>query len=159
MELHPPGSGLECNVLVERKPLAENAEFDITAMVDLVFMMNIYFLVTWVGAALADIEMPAARHCVPADSDDAVVVSVVESGSRQGPAVYLGDVEKGRPLTDPTEIEQRVRSEVEAGSQRGKDTVVIKAERRLRLRDVARVATAAGSVEGVKLRLGVMEKE
>jgi len=41
----------------------------------------------------------------------------------------------------------------------GKDTVLIKAEKRLRLRDVASVASAAGSVEGVKLRLAVMEKE
>ena len=159
MEIHPAGSGLETNVLIERKPLAENAEFDVTAMVDLVFMMNIFFLVTWVGAALADIELPTARHCVAADTDNAVVLTVVESGSRDGAAVFVGEVESGRPLTDPAEIERRVRAEVEAGARQGKDIVLIKAEKRLRLRDVARVASIAGSVENMKLRLGVTEKE
>ena len=159
MELKPHKSGLDTNMLVERKPLFENAEFDITAMVDLVFMMNIFFLVTWVGASMAEIDLPAARHCLAADTDMAVVVTVTESGNRQGPAVVIGENAKGRALTDAGEIEQMVRAEVEKGVRSGKDTVLIKAEKRLRLRDVASVAAAAGSVEGVKLRLAVMEKE
>jgi biopolymer transport protein ExbD len=158
MALNPQG-GLADNVLVERKPLVEDAHFDITAMVDLVFMMNIYFLVTWVGAALADIDLPAARHCLAADTDVAVTFTVVESGT--GPAVYVGDGEHGRPLTDAAEIEQRVRAEVEAGQRQAppKELVLIKAEKRLRVKHVARVAAIAGSVEGMKLRLAVMEKE
>ena len=152
-----PGS-LGGSLLLQRKPVAENAEFDITAMVDLVFMMNIFFLVTWVGAALADVEMPSARHCLPADPEASVIFSVLQSGGREGAAVYLGDGASGRPLTDPKEIEERVRATVEARDKQKKDTVLIKGERRLRFRDVARVAAAA-SVEGVKIRLGVMEKE
>lgn len=160
MALNPQG-GLADDVLVERKPLVEDAHFDITAMVDLVFMMNIYFLVTWVGAALADIDLPAARHCLAADTDIAVTFTVVESGSHAGPAVYVGDGVQGRPLTDSAEIEQRVRAEVEAGQRQGppKELVLIKAEKRLRVKHVARVAAIAGSVEGMKLRLAVMEKE
>ena len=159
MELKPKGAGLDTNVLAERKPLFESAEFDITAMVDLVFMMNIFFLVTWVGASLAEIDLPAARHCMAADTDMAVIVTVTESGNRQGPSVVIGENAKGRALTDPAEIEQMVRAEVEKGVRSGKDTVLIKAEKRLRVRDVASVASAAGGVEGVKLRLAVMEKE
>lgn len=36
--------------LVTHRPLRDDAKFDITAMIDLVFMMNIYFLVTTVTA-------------------------------------------------------------------------------------------------------------
>jgi biopolymer transport protein ExbD len=159
MELKAQGAGLDANVLVPRKPMDENAEFDITAMVDLVFMMNIFFLVTWVGASMTEIDLPAARHCMAADTDMAVIVTVTESGNRQGPAVVIGESGTGRALTDPSEIEQMVRAEVEKGVRAGKDTVLIKAEKRLRVRDVAGVASAAGGVEGVKLRLAVMEKE
>ena len=43
----------EENALIPRKPISDDAHFDITAMVDLVFMMNIYFLVAWIVAATA----------------------------------------------------------------------------------------------------------
>ena len=59
----PPPSPFEENVLVPHKPLVDDARFDVTAMVDLVFMMNIFFLVTWVETALAEIDLPTARHC------------------------------------------------------------------------------------------------
>ena len=41
--------------LIARRPDSETPEFDITAMVDLVFMMNIYFLVTFVTVAMGEI--------------------------------------------------------------------------------------------------------
>ena len=39
-----------------------DAEFDITAMIDLVFMMNIYFLVTFVTAALNTLFSQSVSH-------------------------------------------------------------------------------------------------
>ena len=48
--------------LIARRPDSEPPEFDITAMVDLVFMMNIYFLVTFVTVALGELNLPAAKH-------------------------------------------------------------------------------------------------
>ena len=53
----PPSAFAE-SVLVPSKPLVDDARFDVTAMVDLVFMMNIFFLVTWVDMALAEIDLP-----------------------------------------------------------------------------------------------------
>ena len=142
--------------LVARRSLDEEARFDITAMVDLVFMMNIFFLVTWVGAALAEIDLPAARHCIAADPETSVIVTVMDGGS-QGPSVYVGDAKSGPPLTNPAEIEQQVQAAVQEGARQGKDTLLIKAEKGVRLRDVVRVASTAA--EGMKLRLAVMEKE
>ena len=56
-------------------PQAE-AHFDITAMIDLVFMMNIYFLVTFIGASSEEINLPTAMHCAPLDGDVATVITV-----------------------------------------------------------------------------------
>ncbi len=144
--------------LVARRPFEEEARFDITAMVDLVFMMNIFFLVTWVGAALAEIDLPAARHCVAADPETSVIVTVMGGDSR-GLEVFVGDARSGPPLVNLSEIEQKVQAAAQAGAREGKDTVLIKAEKSVRLRDVARIAASAMAVEGLKLRLAVMEKE
>ena len=51
-------SPFDDDMLVPRKSLADDARFDVTAMVDLVFMMNIFFLVTWAEMARAEIDLP-----------------------------------------------------------------------------------------------------
>ena len=68
-----------------------DAEFDITAMIDLVFMMNIYFLVTFITAALGEINLPAANHAVPLDADKATVITVLAGPDWKTVFVYLGD--------------------------------------------------------------------
>jgi len=144
--------------LVPPRSLEEEARFDITAMVDLVFMMNIFFLVTWVTAALAEVNLPAASHCVAADPETSVIVTVMGSDSRKL-EVFLGDGRVGAPLVNPSEIEEKVLAAAQAGARERKDTILIKAERSARLRDVAHIAGSAAGVEGMKLRLAVMEKE
>ena len=144
--------------LVARRSFDEDARFDITAMVDLVFMMNIFFLVTWVGAALAEVDLPPARHCVAADPETSVIVTVL-GGESQSLEVFLGDGRSGPPMVNPSEIEEKVQAAAQAGAREGKDTILIKAEKGVRLRDVARIAASAVATEGMKLRLAVMEKE
>jgi biopolymer transport protein ExbD len=159
LDLTAPATSVEDKPLIARRPSGEDPRFDITAMVDLVFMMNIFFLVTWVGAALAEVDLPAARHCMAADTDASVIVTVLEGGGHQTSPVYLGEKPAGRPLTNPAEIDQQVRAAAEEGKSLGKDTILIKAEKRVPLRDVVRIAGSAVAVEGMKLRLAVMEKE
>src|SRR5438876_196830 len=55
---------------VSRRGEFEPPEFDITAMVDLVFMMNIYFIVTFVTVAGA-LNLPTAKHVSPLDAETA----------------------------------------------------------------------------------------
>ena len=149
----PPSAFAE-DVLVPSKPLVDDARFDITAMVDLVFMMNIFFLVTWVDMALAEIDLPTARHCAAADKEESVVLTIMK-----GPRVYLGDAHAGNELS-PGEIDQRITSHVEDAVRDGKDIVLIKAEKDVALRDVAHVAGVATAVKGTrKLMLAVLEKK
>ena len=65
-------------------------------MVDLVFMMNIYFLVTFVTVALGGMNLPAADYCTALDADTAVIVRIVRSLDGESVTVYLGDGERGR---------------------------------------------------------------
>ncbi len=148
-----PPSPFEEDVLVPSKRLVDDARFDVTAMVDLVFMMNIFFLVTWVGAALAEIDLPRARHCTAAPADTSVILTITK-----GPLVYVGDARPGSALS-PAAIDQRVGAAVEDGLREGRDIVLIKAEKDVLLRDVAHIASVATAVKGTKLMLAVIEKE
>jgi biopolymer transport protein ExbD len=136
----------------------EPPEFDVTAMVDLVFMMNIYFLVTFVTVSMTQIDLPAASHAAPLDADTSVILTVV-GGAGEPFVLYLGDRDKGEPIRGVEEQEASVRAAVEEGVATGKTEVLLKAEKKVRLGDLFRISAAASSVEGVKLSVAVMEKE
>jgi biopolymer transport protein ExbD len=133
----------------------DDAHFDITAMIDLVFMMNIFFMVTALTAALAEISLPEAEHCVPADTDGAVIVTVVANADGE-PLVYLGDGKKGTPL-DSAQQAHEIPEVIETAIAAGHNTVIIKAEHNVRHKDVAQVARLATETEDINLHLGVRE--
>ncbi len=141
-----------------RRPDSEPPEFDITAMVDLVFMMNIYFLVTFVTVAMGELTLPAARHVTALDADTAVVLTVTRSLDGKSVTVYLGDSPKGEAITDTGQQEKRIQEAVEQGVAAGKTAVLLKAEKKVRLADLFRVATAA-TAEGVQLHVAVLERD
>jgi biopolymer transport protein ExbD len=144
--------------LVGRRPDQEPPEFDITAMVDLVFMMNIYFLVTFVTVALGELNLPSADYCNPLDADTAVIVRMMRSLDGKSATVFLGDGDKGEPLNDGAEQERLVQAAVEEGVAAGKTAVLLKAEKKVRLADMFRIASAA-SVEGIQLHVAVLERD
>lgn len=144
--------------LVPPRGPRDEARFDITAMIDLVFMLNIFFLVTTVAAAVSEMDLPVVRNTVATDTDSAVVVSLTrdEAGTT---TVYLAEQPEGDGIVDPEEQTRRVREAVEEGRRADKRIVLIKAERPVKLRDVQRVGAAASEVPGVELRMAVIEKE
>lgn len=144
-------------LLPSRGPRDE-ARFDITAMIDLVFMLNIFFLVTTVAAAVSEMDLPVVRNTVATDTDTAVVVALTR-GEDGTTALYLGEQPDRGGIIDPDEQTRRVREAVEEGRRADKRVVLVKAERAVKLRDVQRVGSAATEVPGVELRMAVIEKE
>jgi biopolymer transport protein ExbD len=144
--------------LISRRPDSEMPEFDITAMVDLVFMMNIYFLVTFVAVSMGQLNLPSATHVTPLDADTAVIFTLARSPDGKSINLYVGDGIKSEAITDPTQQEERVQNAVAKGVAAGKKNVLLKAEKKVRLADMFRIATAA-QAENVKLNIGVLEKE
>jgi biopolymer transport protein ExbD len=147
--------------LCARRPDSEPPEFDITAMVDLVFMMNIYFLVTFVTVAMGELHLPSAKHVTALDADQATVITLMRSLDGESVTVYIGDGVKGEGISDPTEQEKRVQAAVEQGVAEGKKDVLLKAEQKVPMGSYFRIATiaAAAGGEGVKLNDAVLEKD
>jgi biopolymer transport protein ExbD len=159
LNLGPTGS----EELIARKPDFETPEFDITAMVDLVFMMNIYFLVTFVSAAVG-LNLPAARHVAAFDGDTAVILTIMRSLDGKGATVYIGGDTEGEPISDPDEQERRIQAAVEQGIKDQKTAVLLKAEKKVRMEDFFRIASLACAPQGdegkrLTLHDAVMEKE
>ncbi len=121
----PRGKG---RLLVARRPLVDDAHFDVTAMVDLVFMMNIFFLVSWVGANLAELDLPTARHCTAVDTDTTVVIAVTGKPGQRA-EVHLGEARSGEVVADPAEVAAKVQTLIEKGAGEGKKTVLVKRRR------------------------------
>jgi biopolymer transport protein ExbD len=158
LSANPLSAGLGGETLLSHRTDQETPEFDITAMVDLVFMMNIYFLVTFVTVALSQVDLPAATHAAPLDADTSVIFTIVGGGT-EPPVVYVGDQESGIPVRGVEQQASSVRAAVEEGVAAGKTEVLLKAEKKVRLGDLFRVSSAASAVEGVKLNVAVMEKD
>ena len=72
--------------------------------------------------------------------------------------VYLGDGQSGELLPDdPVARDAKVVRAIQEGRREGKEGVVIKADKALHHREVSRVASAVGQVEGTKLYLAVFD--
>ena len=147
-----PGEGL-----FRRLHRAPDAEFDITAMIDLVFMMNIYFLVTFITVALGEINLPAASHAAALDRDKATVITVLAGPDWRTVFVYLGE-KKGTPIMEADDQVTQIANDVERAAAQGKTAVLIKAEKGIRLREIKRIAGAAAR-EGMTLHIAIIEKE
>jgi biopolymer transport protein ExbD len=137
-----------------RKKSEDNADFDITAMIDLVFMMNIYFMVTALVTASAEIALPFASHCTPADKDNAVIISVLADAS--GSKVYLGEAFSG-PVIEPADQEQKITAAIQEKLATGHEQVIIKAEFDVPHKEVSEIMRIANDAGDVQLFLGVHE--
>lgn len=138
------------------KPRHDDAEFDITAMIDLVFMMNIYFMVTALAQAMGEMDLPPSERCVAADREGAVVIVMTLAPDGRSSQVFVGESAKGVPLS-PGGLEAAVQQAVQNMLAGGKNTVIIKAERKVPHEDVARVSRAASEEGDVRLYFAVLE--
>lgn len=141
------------------RPLREQLDLEMTPLIDVTFLLLVFFLVATVPEVQAALELPPARHGIGVSRQAAVSVTLAW---RQGQpaAVYLADGKQGDPLDgDPAVERQAVRAAMQQALSQGKRDVLIKAERGVLYRDVARVAAAATSIAGMRLNLAVLERE
>jgi biopolymer transport protein ExbD len=124
------------------------ADLDITPMIDCVFLLLIFFMVSSTMRGNADQNVPGAEHGVGVDARGATTVRI-EAGD-PAPRILL---DKRESTVDD------VRSFVEEGMQRGHSLVVIKADREVPHGFVQQVTRAVNTVEGVKFSIGVQDKK
>jgi biopolymer transport protein ExbD len=143
-----------------RRPVRDTAEMDITPMIDITFLLLIFFLVCSTASPQTALELPPARHGSGVSDKTSVIITVARREGAGPPRVYLADGRRGTPLSDDEELQsEAVTRAVREGVDAGKSNVLIKAERGVKHGQVWRVETAAGQVEGIRLHVAVMEIE
>jgi biopolymer transport protein ExbD len=133
---------------------------DITPMIDMTFLLLIFFMVASRIATKATVQLPAARHGDVVGVDAAVVLTVAPGGTL--PDVYKGegiDPENLLKASTMEEQDDRVTSYVDDALRSGKKYVLIQAGKGLKHREVSRVAKAVARVDFEKLYIGIVEKQ
>jgi biopolymer transport protein ExbD len=143
--------------LVTRRPM-DDSEMDITPMIDITFLLLIFFLVAARLDQDAPVELPPARHGTAVSVKSSVIITMAQ-GSGESADVYTGDGKAAERLLDAGELEAQsaaITQYVEEELANGKENVLIKAEKGVRHRDVARVSRAVGQA-GKDLYVAVLE--
>jgi biopolymer transport protein ExbD len=139
----------------------DESEMDITPMIDITFLLLIFFIVASKMDASADVKLPPARYGSAVVEKSSVVVTLMagEGGKaivfKSNGAVPGNEVAGGDMEAQEDEIANYVEQEIAKGD---KEYVLIKAERGIRHREVARISKAATRSESVQqLFLAVLE--
>lgn len=137
---------------ISKRRLPVDEELDITPMIDVTFLLLIFFMVSSTMQQEAKLQIPPAKHGEGVAMDTAIILTIA---TRDGePQIYLGDGIKESPST-LGEIPPYVESQVKSG----KSTLVIKADRELPSGYVEEVARTANEVEGIdKYYVGIQDK-
>ena len=130
-----------------------DGEMDITPMIDVTFLLLIFFMVASTMQGTPDVDVPPAQHSIGVDSAGAAVVTILaEKSSSESPRIVLGDGEG--PEADLSDV----RRYVEESARDGKKRVVLKAEGDVVHGLVDEVAQTIKSIEGIELYMGVGDK-
>ncbi len=132
-------------------------ELDMTPMVDVVFQLMTFLLLTYQASTEPAVEMPQARHGVGVEDTESIGLTVAPPTAGSETAnVYEGlELDVDKRLTDNDAIKLAVEKGLTAGRRR----VVIQADGDVPYGEVLRVAGAAGGVQGISLHVGVEEPE
>ena len=128
------------------KRAASDVDLDMTPMIDVTFLLLIFFMVTSMMQQDTQLQVPVARHGEGVSTESATVITVVSRDGR--PEIYLDERPTGRPAA-LNEIPAYVQQGVDdpSGARR---TVIIKADRQLPSGFIEQIARAANQVEGVE---------
>lgn len=143
--------------LPERAPMDD--EMDITPMIDMTFLLLIFFILTSKMTAEQSYEVPPAKHGSSIAAKNCVVLTVLR-GSGDAPIVAKGDgsVFSDDPEQQAAEIAEYVQIQLESG---GKTDVLVRAEGNVTAKQLKKVELAIGEVlgemEGKMINLAVSE--
>lgn len=137
----------------------DDTEMDITPMIDITFLLLIFFLVTSRPESATGVNLPIAIHGDVVSQRRSTVLTIGEGGIDQAP-VFKGDGKNPAEQisNDPEQRKEEIRKWIEDGFMKDKTDIVIKADRGVSCREVDEVLQAVSKVEGVtKIHIGVLD--
>ena len=139
----------------DRKPRSTSDELDITPLIDVTFLLLIFFMVSSTMQPQTATNVPVAQHGVSVEKANATVVYVSPSPSGEEPIIRLESA--SGQMRDSTLDE--VRQQVQEGVLADRPYVIIKADGDTIHGVVSEIAQMINSVEGAIFSIGVREKK
>ncbi|MGC1275890.1 MAG: biopolymer transporter ExbD [Planctomycetaceae bacterium] len=144
--------------LGHRRRKIDVGDLDITPMIDVTFLLLIFFMVTSTMKEPATADVPPARHGVGTDSGEAFVLTVTRPEGDEEATVILPD-DTRHSLAD-LRRNDALKTLVQAAvnGEPPRTDIVINADRDLPHAVVREVSQMIGEVEGIRLFLGVQDQ-
>ncbi len=152
---------LDADESLIRRLRTDDAEMDITPMIDVTFLLLIFFLVCSTPDQQSAVDLPKARYGTGVDKKNSVIITVSDGGVESAP-IYLADgkIAGARLSDDADEQTEKILEAVTKGrEEQNKENVLIKADRNVAYREIARVIKTVSQVEGAKIFLAVLESD
>lgn len=130
--------------------MGTDGELDITPMIDVTFLLLIFFMVCSTMEGDNDVDVPVAQYGTGVETRKATIIVVTAATAGGSPTITLENGQR----TDFAGVRRHVAEHV-AGNRR---QVIIKAERLVPHGFVQQVARAVNEVEGAQFYVGVHEK-
>jgi biopolymer transport protein ExbD len=147
-----------------RSKTYDESDMDITPMIDITFLLLIFFIVASKMDSAADVSLPPARYGMPVVEKSSVIVTL-DAGEDGKALVYKGDGASADNLVPAGDLEAQEDEiagyvEAELAQDNTKTNVLIKAAKGIKHREVSRISEAATRSEGVQqLFVAVMEAQ
>jgi biopolymer transport protein ExbD len=132
------GDGKQEACMAQLRRSSEDDEPDITPMIDMTFLLLIFFMVTSTMKPEGALKIPAAKNGIGVASEDACVLSIFNDDGT--PAVYLADMERKNGPVAPELVTSYV-------TEKRKRNVIIKADTKVPSGFVEEVARRAAESE------------
>lgn len=134
----------------------DDVEMDITPMIDITFLLLIFFLVAAKMDSQKAVGLPDARAGGAILADQAVTIIVEPAGSD---SVLVSSGQGTTFSTDVETQEEEIATYIEEQLDSGKQFVMLKAAKGIRHKEVSRVAQAIGKADVPSLYLAVKQLE
>jgi biopolymer transport protein TolR len=132
-----------------RKRSSDGGDLDITPMIDVTFLLLIFFMVTSTMSSEKELDIPKARHGENVEQGAAIMIMIRAPQGGGDPTIII----RGSDST-LSEVAEFVRSE----NEQGKTEVVIRAERDVPHGFVQRVIREANIIDELEFSFGVEDK-
>lgn len=135
----------------KKSVVTDDDEIDITPMIDCVFLLLIFFIVTSKMEEQANVNLPPANYGVAVSMNNALVLTV-DAGEDGSAVIYKGgavDPKTRITVSDLEEQEQQIVNYVESrlSDSPQPTAIVVQAAGKLKHREVGRILKAIGQAE------------
>ncbi|MHC4877658.1 MAG: ExbD/TolR family protein [Planctomycetota bacterium] len=138
-----------------KKKKPEEADLDITPMIDVTFLLLIFFMVASKMDPQKQANVPPAVHGKGVDANAASFVTVLADPGGGPGRVVLGDGPDGEEAPSMELVKRYVQSAL----MEGKELCIVKADRDVNEGKVQEVLKVLGELEGLQFAVGVKDPQ